>query len=104
VKNIGVGNKTYSELLRLKNMVSMDSGRITNLEVRKLLQIPDKGRWVIQEELFGNIMWEKDFEPEVTIEEFLKEVVSVIWHEQEQGKVIPFNLWSKNYYRSCVSF
>jgi len=93
MKTIVLSDKTYADVLRLKNMVSMESNHITNTEVRKQLQIPEHGTWFIRENLFGNVMWEKDFEPEFTFEQFFNTLSDNIWDEQEAENFKPFNEW-----------
>ena len=95
MKTITLSDKIYADILRLKNMLSMSAGtnHITNLKVCKQLRIPDEGIWLMEEKLFGNIMWEEDFEPEFTFDKFFKRLSDTVWEEQENEDYIPFELW-----------
>jgi hypothetical protein len=93
MKTIELSDKTYEEVLRLKNLISMDSGHITNPEVQKRLHLDSQGHGLIQTKYFGRIMWEKDFEPEYTFEQYLKNVMDNVWKEQETQVVTSIEKW-----------
>ncbi len=86
MKNIKLTNQSYSDLLQLKNHITIKCHFISNKEILEYIDDnPDK----LGIPLFKKFDTRKvDYEPEYSFSQYITDITGMIWEEQDTGHVM----------------